>query len=119
MNGRASILTSDEATPPKWDEHIIEGVDERFFPFGLGCVRSVKMELLDVERQQREIGVVDIEDGAAGSMLEHVAGLEVLIVEPRCFAVAPFADGFVGGQHGFHWIVSLLAWEIVLSVKLG
>jgi bifunctional non-homologous end joining protein LigD len=25
MNGRASILTSDEATPPKWDEHIIEG----------------------------------------------------------------------------------------------
>ena len=24
MNGRASILTSDEATPPKWDEHIIE-----------------------------------------------------------------------------------------------
>src|SRR4029077_7464477 len=42
-------------------------------------------------------------------MLEHVAGLEVLIIEPGCFAIAPFADGFVGGQEGFHWIVSLVS----------
>ena len=67
------------------------------------------MDLLDVEGQQREVGVVDVEYGAAGAMLEHVAGLEILIVESGGFAVAPFADGLVGGQVWFPWIVSFVS----------
>jgi hypothetical protein len=36
---------------------------------------------LRVYGQSREPGIVDVEDGAAGAVLEHIAGLEVLPVE--------------------------------------
>jgi hypothetical protein len=32
------------------------------------------------------------------AMLEHVTRLEVLPIEPGGLAIAPFADGLVGGQ---------------------
>jgi hypothetical protein len=38
-------------------------------------------------------------------MLEHVARLEILPVEPGSFTVAPFADGLIGRKRGFHRIV--------------
>src|SRR5579872_4809703 len=45
-------------------------------------------------------------DSAAGAMLEHIAGLGILAVKARGFAVAVIADGLVGRDDGFHRIVS-------------
>src|SRR5271168_2270742 len=87
-------------------------VDQHLLPLRLGGVGRVEMDLLDIEGQQGEVGVVDVEHGAAGTMLEHVAGFEVLPVEARGFAVAAFADSFVGGQNGFHRSVSLVRVEL-------
>ena len=56
-------------------------VDQHLLPLGLGGVGRVEMDRLDVERQQGEVSIVDVEHGAAGAMLEHVAGLEILPVE--------------------------------------
>src|SRR5271168_4338693 len=78
-------------------------VDQHLLPLRLGGVGRVEMDLLDIEGQQGEVGVVDVEHGAAGAMLEHVAGFEIFPVEARGFAIAAFADSFVGGQNGFHW----------------
>src|SRR5271155_2600016 len=77
-------------------------VDQHLLPLRLGGVGRVEMDLLDIEGQQGEVGVVDVEHGAAGAMLEHVAGFEIFPVEARGFAIAAFADSFVGGQNGFH-----------------
>ena len=56
--------------------------DQHLLPLGLGRVGRVEVNRLDVERQKGEVSIVDIEHGAAGAMLEHVAGLEVLPIEP-------------------------------------
>jgi hypothetical protein len=45
-------------------------VDKRLLPLRLGSIGRVEMDRLDVQRQQREPGIVGIEDGAAGAMLD-------------------------------------------------
>src|ERR1700722_3660858 len=92
-------LGADRAHAHAGEQRKREGrVDQHLLPLGFGGVRRIKMDLLDVEGQQREVSVVDVEDGAAGAMLEHVAGLEVLKIEAGGFTVAAFADGLVSGQ---------------------
>src|ERR1700679_1115935 len=43
-------------------------VDQHLLPLGLGGVRRIKMDLLDVERQQGDVSVVDVENGATGAV---------------------------------------------------
>jgi hypothetical protein len=43
-------------------------------------------------------GVVHVKNGATGAMLEHVAGLEIFIVESRDLAIPPFTNLFTGWQ---------------------
>ena len=56
------------------------------------------MHLLDIHRQQGEPGIVGLEHGAAGTVFEDVAGLEILVIEPRGLSEPALTDGFVGGN---------------------
>ena len=47
--------------------------------------------VLDVHRQQSKPGIVGFHNGAAGAMLEDVAGLEILIIETRGLAIPALA----------------------------
>src|SRR5271163_1435859 len=57
-------------------------VDQHLLPLGLGGVRRIKMDLLDVEGQQGEVSVVYVENGATGAVLEHITRLEVFKIKP-------------------------------------
>ena len=56
------------------------------------------MHLLHVQRQQREVGVVHVQHGAAGTVLEYIAGLEILPVQAGSLAVAALTNCLVGRQ---------------------
>jgi hypothetical protein len=113
-------LGADRANAHSGQKREGEGrVDQHLLPLGLGGVGRVEMHLLDIEGQQGEVGVVDVEHGATGAMLEHVAGFEILPVEARGFAIAAFADSFVGRQDGVHCSVSFSGGEYCGWAALG
>src|SRR5580658_5225922 len=58
--------------------HHEQPVDERPSMLRGGSVGGVEMERVGVHRHQREPGVVEVRDGAAGPMLENLAGVEIL-----------------------------------------
>jgi hypothetical protein len=60
------------------------------------------MDLLRVHRQKRKIDVVGIEDGTARAMFESISGFEIFPVKAGSFAVAAFADGFIGWKYAVH-----------------
>src|SRR6516164_6510342 len=77
-------------------------VDERLFPFGLGRILGVEMDLLNIHRQQCEPRIVGFQYGPARTVLEDVAGLEILVIKPRGFAEPSLADGSISGKHRVH-----------------
>src|SRR5258708_18921058 len=106
-------LGADRAHAHSGEQGEGEGrVDQHLLPLRLGRVGRVEVDRLNIEGEQGEVGIVDVQHGAAGTMLEHVAGREIFPIEARGFAVAAVADGLVGGQDGFDWIVSFLRVEL-------
>src|ERR1700722_15025185 len=66
------------------------------------------MNLLDIERQQREPRIVDIQHGTSWAMFERVARFEIFPIQARGFAISAFANDLIGGQDGVNWGVSLI-----------
>jgi hypothetical protein len=83
----------------------------RLLPLRFGRIGRVEMNLLNVQRQEGEVGIVDIEHGPAGAVLEHVARLEILPVEARGFAVAAFTNSLVSGKQRFHQMSPSSGWD--------
>src|ERR1700723_1060740 len=85
-------LRANSANAHAREERKCQGrIDQRFLPLGFGRIGSVEMELLNVQCQEREPGVIDIEDGSTWPVFEYVADFKIFVIEPGCFPVTLWA----------------------------